>query len=111
MTTKELGDLLARREAAWEELGRDDRALRDLPPERRLRMDAASVEFRAVDAAIVAELRRAGAPVRVGDVELRLTRDRANFVAVDPATGEPPCNPSDRGTFRSLLYRYPARPA
>lgn len=109
MTTHDLSDLLARREAAWEELGRYECPLRDLPPAARVRMEVASVEFRAVDAAIVAGLRREGGPVRVGDVELHLTRDRSGFVTVDPATGDPPgCNPSDRGSYRSLLYRYPA---
>jgi hypothetical protein len=107
MTTKDLADLLARRQAAWDELGHDDRDLRDLPPGRRMRMERASAEFRAADAAIVGELRRCNAPVRVGDVELHLTRDRLNFVVVDLATGDPACNPSDRGSYRSLLYRYP----
>jgi hypothetical protein len=111
MTTHELSDLLARREAAWEELGYTTLFLRDMPPERRARTDRASLAFRAADRAIVAELRRRMEPVAVGGVELHLTADGLGFAVVDPTTGRCPHGDAYRRNpayDKSLLYRYPA---
>jgi hypothetical protein len=102
MTIRELSGLLARREAAL------DRQTHRLTLAEALANERV---FGEADRAIVAELRRRNAPVRVGAVDLHLTVDRLSFVQIDPASGRPIGDHKSYRTTRTLLYRYPARPA
>lgn len=110
-TTVDLAALLVTRERAWEELGICPKFLGNMLPPERARAEAATEAFRSSDAAIVRELRRIGFPVRVGNVELWLTHDGMNFVALDPETRVPPyLVAKEHSKFpRSSLYDYGCR--
>lgn len=105
--TKALAQLLAQRTRAWEVIGSTEKQMCMLDPPTRFRIEMASQEFRETDAKIVRILNGLPGPASVGDVVLHLTRDRANFVELDPATGKAiwspePIPPGD-------LYRYPRK--
>jgi hypothetical protein len=106
--TVSLADLLAQRNAALEAISGPPVALRNMAPADQLRCYVASETFRETDARIVMELRQQPGPVRVGGVVLHLTRDRLNFVSLDPETGRPVyVPPSDHSSWTGILYRYP----
>lgn len=112
MTDADLLELYHRRNARLKSLGGNGSGipLGAMGSADRAEADRMSREFRAADAAIVAELVARGRPARLGEVTLWLTSDSLNYVELDPKTGDPLYADKERGTIsRSVLMKYIGR--
>jgi hypothetical protein len=109
--------MLALRKEAWGHLGKCQvklGVLRDVDPQRRKRIDELSRCFRESGRLIVEELQRRGQPALIvssqGEpIELRLTRDSASFVVLEPGSDIPAWQVNEsEPVAKSSLYDYAA---
>lgn len=111
MTDNELIAMLAERKFALELTCSSNKDLGRMNAVERTQAENYSRRFRNADLEITFELRRRGAPVVIGDTELRLTCDALNFVMLEPGKRRAKgFLGSHAEVSESCLYAYPKRP-